>query len=152
MKPFDTGYSRWANNVIEPVSRTKYPTLFRAVVRAIVGYQPFRNSMLDEDSFEMIDDSDRADVCCFRMIGNLLYKSKISRYSVPFQWNRSVARVCQACLARRLESVSLSCWRHNLCAWHCAHDLTISSMAWLKPQHKTASLARSLPFSASRCA
>ena len=33
----------------------------------------------------------------FRMIGNLLYKSAISRYSVPFQWNRSVARVCQAC-------------------------------------------------------
>ena len=33
----------------------------------------------------------------FRMIGNLLYKSTISIYSVPFQWNRSVARVCQAC-------------------------------------------------------
>ena len=33
----------------------------------------------------------------FRMIGNLLYKSAISIYSVPFQWNRSVARVYQAC-------------------------------------------------------
>ena len=33
----------------------------------------------------------------FRMIGNMLYKPAISRYSVPFQWNRSVARVGQAC-------------------------------------------------------
>ena len=33
----------------------------------------------------------------FRMIGNLLNKSAISIYSVPFQWNISVARVCQAC-------------------------------------------------------
>ena len=32
----------------------------------------------------------------FRVIGNLLYKSAISIYSVPFRWNRSVARVCQA--------------------------------------------------------
>ena len=30
-------------------------------------------------------------VVSFCMIGNLLYKSTISRYSVPFQWNRSVA-------------------------------------------------------------
>ena len=54
--------------------------------------------MLVEDSFEMIDDSARADMLVsFRMIGNLLYKSAISRYWVPFQWYRSVARVCQSC-------------------------------------------------------
>ena len=39
----------------------------------------------------------------FRMIGNLLYKSAISIYSVPFQWNRSVARVCQACFGTSCE-------------------------------------------------
>ena len=33
----------------------------------------------------------------FRMIGNLLYKSTINIYSVSFQWNISVAIVCQAC-------------------------------------------------------
>ena len=33
----------------------------------------------------------------FRMIGNVLYRSAISIYPVPFQWNRSVARVCQSC-------------------------------------------------------
>ena len=38
--------------MIEPVSGTKDPTLFGAVLR---------NSMLVEDSFEMIDDSARAD-------------------------------------------------------------------------------------------
>ena len=48
--------------MIEPVSGTKDPTLFGAVLWAIVGDQPFRNSMLVEDSFEMIDDSARADV------------------------------------------------------------------------------------------
>ena len=42
-----------ACNVIEPVSGTKDPTLFGAVLR---------NSMLVEDSFEKIDDSARADV------------------------------------------------------------------------------------------
>ena len=31
----------------------------------------------------------------FRMTRNLLCKLAIIRYSVPFQWNRSVARVCQ---------------------------------------------------------
>ena len=36
-------------------------------------------------------------IVSFRMTGNLLYKPAISRYAVPFQWNRSVARVCQAC-------------------------------------------------------
>ena len=51
--------------MIEPVSRTKDPKLFRAVLRAIVGDQPFRNSMLVEDSFEMIHDSARADDCQF---------------------------------------------------------------------------------------
>ena len=48
--------------MIEPVSRTKDPKLFRAVLRTIVGDQPFRNSMLVEDFFEMMDDSARADV------------------------------------------------------------------------------------------
>ena len=48
--------------MIELVSGTKYPKLFRAVLRAIVGDQPFWNSMVVEDSFEMIEDSARADV------------------------------------------------------------------------------------------
>ena len=56
---------RRACNVIEPVSYNKDPKLFRAVLRAIIGDQPFRNSMLLEDSFEMIDDSASADVCQF---------------------------------------------------------------------------------------
>ena len=51
--------------MIEPVSRAKDPKLFRAILWVIVGDQPFRNSMLVEDSFEMIDDSARADVCQF---------------------------------------------------------------------------------------
>ena len=51
--------------MIEPVSRTKDPNLFRAVLRAIIADQPFRNSMLIEDSSEKIDDSTRADVCPF---------------------------------------------------------------------------------------
>ena len=51
--------------MIEPVSRTKDPKLFRAILWAIVGDQHFRNSMLVEDSFEMIDDSARAHVCQF---------------------------------------------------------------------------------------
>ena len=37
--------------MIEPVSRTKDQKLFRVVLRAVVGDQPFRNSMLVEDSF-----------------------------------------------------------------------------------------------------
>ena len=56
---------RSACNVIEPVSYTKDPKLFRAVMRAIIGDQPFRNSMLLEDFFEMIDESARADVWQF---------------------------------------------------------------------------------------
>ena len=43
--------------MIEPVYGTTDPKLFRAVLRDVVGDQPFRNSMLVEDSFEMIDDS-----------------------------------------------------------------------------------------------
>ena len=50
---------------IEPVSRTKDPKLFRAVLWAIVGDQPSRNSVLVEDSLEMIDDSARAPICQF---------------------------------------------------------------------------------------
>ena len=49
--------------MIEPVSRTNDPKLFRAVLRAVVGDHPFRNAMLVDDSFEMIDDSAIADVC-----------------------------------------------------------------------------------------
>ena len=51
--------------MIEPISRTKDPKLFRAVLWAIVGDQPFRNSMLIEYSLEMIDDSAKAHVCQF---------------------------------------------------------------------------------------
>ena len=51
--------------MIESVYRTKDLKLFRAVLRTIVGDQPFRNAMLVEDSFEMIDDCVRADVCQF---------------------------------------------------------------------------------------
>ena len=51
--------------MIEPVSRTKDQKLFRAVLRAIIGDHPFRNSMLVEDSFEMTDDSASADLCQF---------------------------------------------------------------------------------------
>ena len=47
--------------MIEPISRTKDPKLFRAVLRANIGDQPFWNSVLVEDSFEMIDDSARTD-------------------------------------------------------------------------------------------
>ena len=43
---------RRACDVIEPVYLTKDP-----VLRAVVGDQPFRNAMLVEDSFQMIDDS-----------------------------------------------------------------------------------------------
>ena len=49
--------------MIEPVSRTKDPKFLGAVLLAIVGDQPFRNSMLVEDSLDMIDDSARAHVC-----------------------------------------------------------------------------------------
>ena len=51
--------------MIEPVSRAKDSKLFRALLWAIVGDQPFWNSVLVEDSFEMIDDSARAHVCQF---------------------------------------------------------------------------------------
>ena len=51
--------------MIQPVYRAKYSKLFRAVLWAIVGDQPFRNSVLVEDSFEIIDDSARAHVCQF---------------------------------------------------------------------------------------
>ena len=51
--------------MIEPVSRTKDPKHVRAVLWAIVGNQTFRNSMLVEDSLEMIGDSARAHVCQF---------------------------------------------------------------------------------------
>ena len=51
--------------MVESVFRTKYPKLFKTVLCAIVEDQPFRNSMLVEDSLEMIDDSARADVCQF---------------------------------------------------------------------------------------
>ena len=51
-------------------------------------------------------------IVSFRMIGNLLYKLEISHYSMPFQWNRSIALECaRDVLARRVESVYLSCWR-----------------------------------------
>ena len=53
---------RRACDVIEPVSVTKYPKLSRGVLRAVVGGQPFRNAMLVEDSFQMIDDSARCGV------------------------------------------------------------------------------------------
>ena len=43
--------------MIEPVSGIRDPKLLRAVLRAVVGDQPFRISMLVEDSCEMIDDS-----------------------------------------------------------------------------------------------
>ena len=43
--------------MIEPVSGTKDPKLFRAVLRAVVGDQSFRNSMHVEGFFEMVDDS-----------------------------------------------------------------------------------------------
>ena len=49
--------------MIEPVSGTKYPKLFRSVLRAVVGDQPFRNATFVEDSLQMIDDSARAGVC-----------------------------------------------------------------------------------------
>ena len=52
-------------NVIEPVSRAKDPKLLRAILWAIVGDQPLRNSVFVEDSFEVIDDSARAHVCQF---------------------------------------------------------------------------------------
>ena len=78
--------------MMEPVSRIKDAKLFRAVLWAIVGDQPFRNSMLVEDSLEMI--VLELMFVSFCMIGNLLNKSAISSYSVPFQWNRYVARVC----------------------------------------------------------
>ena len=51
--------------MIEHVSLTKYPKLFRAVLWAIVGDQPFRNSMLVEDSLEVMDDSARDHICQF---------------------------------------------------------------------------------------
>ena len=51
--------------MIEPVSRTKDPKLFGAVLWPIVGDQPFRNPMLVVDSFEMIDNTASADVCQF---------------------------------------------------------------------------------------
>ena len=51
--------------MIEPVSRAKDSKLFRAVLWTIVGDQPFQNSVLVEDSLEMIDDSARARVCQF---------------------------------------------------------------------------------------
>ena len=64
----------------------------------------------------------------FRMIGILLYKLAISIYSVPFQWNISVARVCQACFGTSC-IISVSFVLVTWCAWHGAHDLTISSMS-----------------------
>ena len=76
------------------MSGTKDLIILRAVLRAVVGDQPLRNSRLVEDSFEMIDDSARADVsqcsetCC--------RSRQLSGYSVPFQWNRLAARVCQS--------------------------------------------------------
>ena len=87
----------------------------------------------------------------FRMIGNLLYKSAISIYSVQFQWNRSVARVCQECFGTSC-GISVSFVLATWCAWHGAHALTISSMSWLIPHQKTAAFARSLHFSAPWCA
>ena len=54
--------------MIEPESRTKDPELIRALLRAIVRDQPFRNSMLVEDSFEMIDDVLELMFVSFRMI------------------------------------------------------------------------------------
>ena len=59
--------------MIEPVSLTKDPKLSRGVLRAVVGDQPFRNAMLVEDSFKMIDESCdswclsvfvRSETCC----------------------------------------------------------------------------------------
>ena len=64
----------------------------------------------------------------FRMIRNLLYKSAIRIYSVPFQWNRSVARVCQACFGTSC-GTNVSSVLATWCAWHGAHDFTISSMS-----------------------
>ena len=51
--------------MIEPVSGAKHSKLFRAVLWAIIGDQPFRNSVLVEDSLDMIDESARAHVCQF---------------------------------------------------------------------------------------
>ena len=48
--------------MIEPVSRTKDPKLFIAVLLAVVGDQLFGNVMLVEDSSQMIDNSAIADV------------------------------------------------------------------------------------------
>ena len=48
--------------MIEPVSLTEDTKLSRGVLRSVVGDQPFRNAMLVEDSFQMIDDSARASV------------------------------------------------------------------------------------------
>ena len=56
--------------MIEPVSHAKESKLFRAVLSAIVGDQPFRNSVLVEDSLEVIDDSAiELMFVSFRMIG-----------------------------------------------------------------------------------
>ena len=51
--------------------------------------------MLVEGSLEMIYDSARAHVCQFSYDGKLAVY--VGNYAVPFQWNRLVARVCQAC-------------------------------------------------------
>ena len=86
----------------------------------------------------------------FRMIGNMLYKPAII-YSVPFQWNRSVARLCQACFGMSC-GISVYFVLATWCAWHGAHDLIISSMSWLIPHQKTAAFVRSSHFSAPWCA
>ena len=79
------------------MSGIKDMTVLRAVLRAVVGDQPLRNSRLVEDSFETIDDSARADVSQCSYDRKLAVEvGKLSGYSVPFQWNRSAARVCQS--------------------------------------------------------
>ena len=57
----------------EPISRTKDLKLFKAVLWAIFGDQPFQNSMLVEDSLDMIDNSARAHVCQFSYDRKLAY-------------------------------------------------------------------------------
>ena len=55
----------------------------------------------------------------FFTISNLNYTVFVSlaQYSVPFQCNRSVARVCQACFGTSC-GISVSFVLATLCAWH----------------------------------
>ena len=59
--------------MIEPVSRNIHQKLFRAVLQAVLGDEPFRNSMLVKDSFELMYDTAVLELMfiSFRIIGNL---------------------------------------------------------------------------------